>query len=61
MPQLKRRLMKRSISVEHTTFPVRSTSHTTGLITPTDARYRPGSVVIIGSHWNNKEKGKRSC
>lgn len=42
--------MNLSMAVEQTTLPFRSASQTTGLIRPTDARYSPGRVVIIGSH-----------
>lgn len=49
--------MNLSMAVEQTTLPFRSASHTTGLIRPTDARYNPGRVVIIGSHCGNGHMG----
>lgn len=58
---MKSRLMKRSMAVEHTTSPVRSASHTTGLMTPTETRYRPGGVVIIGSHCKIKARFKNGA
>lgn len=62
MPALKRRLIKRSIPVEHTMGPVHPKSHAAGFTTPTDSRYRPGRVVIMGSHWRtgtSREGGQR--
>lgn len=47
--------MKRSIAAEHTTLPVHPKSQAAGFTTPTEARYRPGSVVIMGSHWGEKQ------
>lgn len=47
---LKRRLINLSIPVEQTTLPDHPKSHAAGFTTPTDTKYKPGSVVIIGSH-----------
>lgn len=42
--------MNLSIPTEHTTPPVHPKSHAAGFTTPTETRYKPGSVVIMGSH-----------
>lgn len=46
LPRLNRRLINRSIPEEKTAFLLQTADFTI----PTEVRYRPGKVVIIGSH-----------
>lgn len=61
MPALMRRLMNLSMPVEHTTVPVQPKSQAAGFTTPTDSRYRPGGVVIMGSHCRMGDRGQRAA